>query len=67
MFKITRIRVTDEDGGLVKACHCDIQTDNLELSRSELRRQYEKEFGRRVKISLNYNDGESDEQRDSDE
>jgi len=60
MFKITRIRVAD-NGAIVKTRHCDILTDNLEQKRSELRRQYEKECGRKIQIHLTYRDGDSDE------
>ncbi len=67
MFKITRILVTDESGGVLKTRHCDIMTDNLEQTRSELRRQYKKEFGKKVKINLSYREGDSDEQSDNDE
>lgn len=67
MFKITRILVTDESGGVLKTRHCDIMTDNLEQTRSELRRQYKKEFGKKVKINLSYMEGDSDEQSDNDE
>ena len=59
--------VTDGSGGVLKTRHCDILTDNLELTRSELRRQYKKEFGKKVKINLSYREGDSDEQSDNDE
>lgn len=67
MFKITRILVTDDSGGVLKTRHCDIMTDNLEHTRSELRRQYMKEFGRKVKINLSYREGDSDELNNSEE
>ena len=67
MFKITRILVTDDSGGVLKTRHCDILTDNLELTRSELRRQYKKEFGKKVKINLSYREGDSDELNNSEE
>lgn len=67
MFKITRIMVTDSSGGVLKTRHCDILTENKELTRSELRRQYEKEFDKNVKICLSYREGDSDELSDSDE
>ena len=60
MFKITKIRLTGSDG-VTKTRHCDILTDNLEQKRSELRRQYEKECGRKIQIHLTYRDGDSDE------
>ena len=60
MFKITQIRITDNDGGL-KSRHCDILTDNLEHTRSELRRQYEKECGKKVQIHLTYREGDGNE------
>lgn len=67
MFKITRILITDESGGVLKTRHCDITTGDLEQKRSELRRQYKKEFGKKVKINLSYREGDSDEQSDNDE
>ena len=67
MFKITRILVTDDSGDVLKTRHCDILTDNLELTRSELRRQYKKEFGKKVNINLTYREGESDEMSDNEE
>ena len=67
MFKITRILVTDDSGGVLKTRHCDIMTDNLEHTRSELCRQYRKEFGKKVKINLSYREGDSDELNNSEE
>jgi hypothetical protein len=67
MFKITRIRICDTDGNILKVRHCDILTGNLELTRSELRRQYADEYGKQVKICLTYREGESDELDDNEE
>ena len=61
MFKITRILVTDESGGVLKTRHCDITTGDLEQKRSELRRYYQNEFGKKVNINLSYMEGDGDE------
>ena len=67
MFKITRILVTDESGGVLKTRHCDITTGDLEQKRSELRRYYQNEFGKKVNINLSYREGDSDELNNSEE
>lgn len=67
MFKITQIRIT-ENGAVIKTRHCDILTDNLEHTRSELCRQYEQECERKVQIHLTYREGDSNElKNESDE
>ena len=58
MFKITRIRVT-ENGTLRKVRHTDILTDNLELTRSELLRQYKEEYkSDDIQVSFTYREGD---------
>ena len=58
MIKITRIRVVDDSGGILKTRHCDIMTDDLERTRYELSRQYMGEYGKKVKVSLCYREGD---------
>jgi len=61
MFKITRIRVT-ENGTLRKVRHTDILTDNLELTRSELLRQYREECkSNDIQVCFTYREGDCEE------
>ncbi len=66
MFNITRIRVTC--GKHRKVRHCDILTDNLEQTRSELCRQYRKEYNSDdVQVSFTYSEDDSEEMNENGE
>ena len=66
MFKITRIRIAC--GERRKVRHCDILTDNLEQTRSELCRQYRQEFNSDdIQVSFTYREGDGEQLKNESE